>query len=1207
MCIAGTNQKVSTVVLSNKASKWTSCTPRLENCFYDNFNARILTLSSFWMAAVESKDDSACSELSEGSHTKDSKVSSSPNQTASWLVGDVVWSKIPGHPWWPSMVSYDPNTAVSFKYKGRARFYHVQFFGQDPVRGWVAERSILKFEGRQSFENSLYGKQLKIAQKRVSLWESAVSVAEKAKPMNRHERQLCYTFKYYDKNEAKKIDPMKLKKLNGFSSMPGTATVPDHLNGMDSDHHQRTCDLSNAETPGFEPLAVSGVGNCNGSLKCAQKKIGKDKLPRKRKLGSLAGASKSPTNLVEASKISEPPKKRKKRTSKQGKELNTSLESDVAPYKTNDSVKLNFSDKSGTDMGQKCSGLYNTPDATPPRINGDISAFSATVEVSPNTALKLKIRKITPKQNHIEGKRKRGRPRKPQFVIVSERDGEKESVKRQVLPGSAQNEQVSNGYEESNLILEASSEERPKKKRIPKPTRKMLNAKEAALLPSKDMPVVKGKRKHQSKSESLKEEEDKIEVGSTKLKTLEEKVSVKSKKVKKVEDKKDKVSVSEPNVVMETEGSVTSSNDDTGSVKNGVASKREKDGVCIVCEQQENLIFCEGICGNAFHLDCIGLSVVPKGKFVCDECVTGNHSCFVCRQAGNVKQCSQPLCTKHYHDECVKKFKTAKFDSDRFFCPLHFCSTCVSNKSVVSRGRMIRCVRCPTAFHISGCLVAGCIPISSNLMVCSKHFIRDKSKAHHTHVNVNWCFVCSIGGTLICCESCPAAFHPECISYEGIPEGHFFCKDCAEGKQLVYGEIVWVKLGMYRWWPAQICNPRDVPTNIQNMRHQPGEFPVQFLGSHDYYWIHRGRVFSYQEGDKGSADSGNNKNLAKVFKRALAEAKEKYAEWRTAQENKAEQDLQKMSKKPAPYKHIKVNKCTTAIRILIDPSELPVCDCLPDSENPCGPESNCLNRMLQFECYPQRCPAKENCHNQRFQKRQYVACEPFRTLHRGWGLKCKEDVKKGQFVIEYVGELIDEATCQERVQKGEDITNYYMLTIDKDCIIDAGPMGNLSRFMNHSCDPNCETQKWTVNGEVRVGLFASREIMAGEELTFDYQLDCLGNEKKKCHCGAKNCSSFLGVRPKNQIQEDKARKTGDKRKKKRIKKIIVKEDLPVSIEHRKRPPPLPAVQHEVTNELGSSCNTTDQALKLTGTSPLNSALPWTYSPLQPGLTISNSA
>lgn len=66
-------------------------------------------------------------------------------------------------------------------------------------------------------------------------------------------------------------------------------------------------------------------------------------------------------------------------------------------------------------------------------------------------------------------------------------------------------------------------------------------------------------------------------------------------------------------------------------------------------------------------------------------------------------------------------------------------------------------------------------------------------------------------------------------------------------------------------------------------------------------------------------------------------------------------------------------------------------------------------------------------------------------------------------------------------------------------------------------------------------------------------------------------------------------------------------DIPVSTEQRKRPPPLPAVHPEASIEHGTSCNTTDQALKLTGTSPLNSALPWTYSPLQPGLTLNNSA
>jgi hypothetical protein len=60
--------------------------------------------------------------------------------------------------------------------------------------------------------------------------------------------------------------------------------------------------------------------------------------------------------------------------------------------------------------------------------------------------------------------------------------------------------------------------------------------------------------------------------------------------------------------------------------------------------------------------------------------------------------------------------------------------------------------------------------------------------------------------------------------------------------------------------------------------------------------------------------------------------------------------------------------------------------------------------------------------------------------------------------------------------------------------------------MNHSCDPNCITQKWTVNGDTRVGLFTLRDVEPGTELTFNYQLECVGTTKKKCLCGAKNCS-----------------------------------------------------------------------------------------------------
>lgn len=49
-------------------------------------------------------------------------------------------------------------------------------------------------------------------------------------------------------------------------------------------------------------------------------------------------------------------------------------------------------------------------------------------------------------------------------------------------------------------------------------------------------------------------------------------------------------------------------------------------------------------------------------------------------------------------------------------------------------------------------------------------------------------------------------------------------------------------------------------------------------------------------------------------------------------------------------------------------------------------------------------------------------------------------------------------------------------------VIDAAEQGNISRFMNHSCLPNCETQKWTVNGDTRIGIFARQDIPAGTEL-----------------------------------------------------------------------------------------------------------------------------
>lgn len=66
--------------------------------------------------------------------------------------------------------------------------------------------------------------------------------------------------------------------------------------------------------------------------------------------------------------------------------------------------------------------------------------------------------------------------------------------------------------------------------------------------------------------------------------------------------------------------------------------------------------------------------------------------------------------------------------------------------------------------------------------------------------------------------------------------------------------------------------------------------------------------------------------------------------------------------------------------------------------------------------------------------------------------------------------------------------------------------------MNHSCQPNCETQKWTVGADTRVGLFALEDIAEGSEVTFNYNLLCVGTDKKKCNCQAANCSGFIGAK-----------------------------------------------------------------------------------------------
>ncbi|NXG07810.1 SETD2 methyltransferase, partial [Sakesphorus luctuosus] len=196
----------------------------------------------------------------------------------------------------------------------------------------------------------------------------------------------------------------------------------------------------------------------------------------------------------------------------------------------------------------------------------------------------------------------------------------------------------------------------------------------------------------------------------------------------------------------------------------------------------------------------------------------------------------------------------------------------------------------------------------------------------------------------------------------------------------------------------------------------------------------------------------------------------------------------------------------------------------------CG--EDCLNRLLMIEC-SSRCPNGDYCSNRRFQKKQHADVEVILTEKKGWGLRAAKDLPSNTFVLEYCGEVLDHKEFKARVKEYARNKNihYYFMALKNDEIIDATQKGNCSRFMNHSCEPNCETQKWTVNGQLRVGFFTTKLVPSGSELTFDYQFQRYGKEAQKCFCGSAHCRGYLGGENRVSI-----RAAGGKMKKERSRK-----------------------------------------------------------------------
>lgn len=138
--------------------------------------------------------------------------------------------------------------------------------------------------------------------------------------------------------------------------------------------------------------------------------------------------------------------------------------------------------------------------------------------------------------------------------------------------------------------------------------------------------------------------------------------------------------------------------------------------------------------------------------------------------------------------------------------------------------------------------------------------------------------------------------------------------------------------------------------------------------------------------------------------------------------------------------------------------------------------------------------------------------EVLRSGIHGLGLFTNVEFLPGNLVVEYIGEMVRNKVADRREKeyeaKGIGNGSCYMFRLDEDYIVDATVKGGKARFINHSCQPNCEATICEINGEKHILLFAKRRIFKFEEITYDYHFE-VETDKISCTCGSKDCQGKL--------------------------------------------------------------------------------------------------
>ena len=152
----------------------------------------------------------------------------------------------------------------------------------------------------------------------------------------------------------------------------------------------------------------------------------------------------------------------------------------------------------------------------------------------------------------------------------------------------------------------------------------------------------------------------------------------------------------------------------------------------------------------------------------------------------------------------------------------------------------------------------------------------------------------------------------------------------------------------------------------------------------------------------------------------------------------------------------------------------------------------------------------------------------------GYGVFALRQIRRGTTIIEYLGDRVTPDEADERyADKDPKDGHTFLFTVDERTVIDAGVDGNEARFVNHGCDPNCQT----VNTGTQIFIEALRTIRPGEELAYDYQIARDDDDPDDidqvfaCRCGALACrGSMLEARTPQRPPKRKRRATRSKRR-----------------------------------------------------------------------------